>query len=487
MPKLTPEQRKAHVERFYRCRRNGRKVHSATGQRHKMHKMKTELGGVHQWARWQAGAKKVYDSIVHRYGREVGFKTAHMGETAQDDQRMRASQRRKNLFMYRPLSSDGRCGAQSMFECYVLEHHSADPYSLFLGLLKGELSGPETGIEEVSPFQDTRELQAPSEQLLLSWVQHLHDGDDDMTAHAGGTDNPVSALIGRQNKGSTIENKLKNLSGVMTEFGQPRIVRSGTLKEMIKDWKNEDQNCPADVFDMETIMPLLYEAIFASDELPNWNLEKRVETWARLLVQMSVIGRGSDVTGEYCPLNDSVHFPTAESGYFRDGSPKWIGVSFTNWKKRQADKVGQPYIIRICANPKDTRFCPVHWLMEHWSLRKAKHAAADMPILSPLQARTWQQRVAKIFAVVGLYCTSHSLRRTAAQWAARCGAPMYIVKNVGRWATIKCMLGYIAEGAHLRTLAIRDHRRESLPDFWPFNADSMVSTIEMTAGQEQLY
>ena len=392
---------------------------------------------------------------------------------------MRASQARKNQYVYRALSADGRCQSQSMFECYCLEHHSNDPYSLFLKELKSETPVAEAGSEVLSVHHNTRELMTPSEEVLVSWIQHLHDGDVDMTAAVG---EDLETVRGRQNKGSSIETKLKNLSGVLMEFGQPKLSKSGHLNQMVKDWKNEDERCPAEGFDMADVLPKLYDILFS--EQYKMTEPKKIEVWARLMLQLCIIGRSSDVT-EYCPSNGSIRFPDDPRGYFEDGSPMWVEVSMTDWKCRQPDKKGQRYKLRICANTRDCRFCAVHSLCEHWMVRGRKGAGDDEPILPKIASATWRRHLRKLFGMVGLVCTSHSIRHTAAQWAARCGAPLYIVKNVGRWATIKCMLNYMADGVDEHTTAMRDYGEDKLKEWYPFNANTMVSRIEMTQGHAE--
>ena len=44
-------------------------------------------------------------------------------------------------------------------------------------------------------------------------------------------------------------------------------------------------------------------------------------------------------------------------------------------------------------------------------------------------------------------CTPHSIRRSAAQWAGRCGADINDVRNCGRWKTMEMVIRYMAQGA----------------------------------------
>ena len=67
----------------------------------------------------------------------------------------------------------------------------------------------------------------------------------------------------------------------------------------------------------------------------------------------------------------------------------------------------------------------------------------------------------RLFIVAGLYskaadgepakgCTNHSIRRSSAQWAGRCGAQEMWVRNNGRWKTMEELAKYMAQGAKIR-------------------------------------
>ena len=47
-------------------------------------------------------------------------------------------------------------------------------------------------------------------------------------------------------------------------------------------------------------------------------------------------------------------------------------------------------------------------------------------------------------------CSNHSIRRSAAQWAGRCGARELDVRCAGRWRTMQILAKYMAQGAVTR-------------------------------------
>ena len=444
-----------------------------TGNEHRVYRMKRNYGEEVRWVRWQMGQgnKKEVDSIVHRYGREIGFRCANDGAVDPGDERMRASRMRRGQLVYKPKSKQNRCRAQSYLECYALKHHPNNPYSVFLNALKSELPDQQ-GENYISPYQETRELMSPSSHLLICFVQHLRDGED-LTAMRVPN---VVAVPGRMNKGSTIELRIKSLSGVLKEFGQPRLVRTPELQAYFANWAIADDRCPAVAFHFEEVLPLLWDALWS--EQFNESHKKKVETWARLLLQLTVIGRSSDVS-EYCPENWSVAFPSNEAHYTLDGMPLWIEVKWLDWKGRNLAKNSEPYSIRVIANPKDLRFCPVHWLIEHWSLRGRAEHDEHSTIVAKISSENWRKKLTRLFKIIGRDGSSHSLRRAAAQWAARCGAGLNVIKNVGRWESTEHLLSYVAEGRMELEKQERDNDGiDPIFDFWGFSEDAMVSTID---------
>jgi len=158
--------------------------------------------------------------------------------------------------------------------------------------------------------------------------------------------------------------------------------------------------------------------------------------------------------------------------YTSEGLPLWISVFFTNWKGRKEEDVGKPYEIRIHANPKDLRFCPVHWLMEHWRLRTGDARDPTAPILKEMSSTTWRKKLQVLF---------HSFRRSGAMWAKRCGADLFVIKNVGRWETVKHMMKYVAEGRlKIEDALTANNGVDPIFEFWPFSTATMRCTLEVT-------
>jgi hypothetical protein len=286
-----------------------------------------------QWVRFveKSGSKMELDSYVHRFGREIGFKKSiNDGEIAESDDRMQNVLRRTNNIAYNPKSTIGRARSQSYFECYVLSAHPEDPYAKFL-----------QNISKLDPGDKHKiVIQSLSNQLLRSWMFHLRD-DEDMNALVDSNNEPENReqasvsptnepIRGRMNKKSTIDCHLKNLSGVLLEFGGAALKRSPEIKKILKDWESEDDINRAEAFLVEELLPRLFDALF--NKLTKLSFERKVHLWARLLGQIATISRSSDVTGKYCPRIKDVKFPSTSAGYLPDGNPAWIQVVWTDWK-----------------------------------------------------------------------------------------------------------------------------------------------------------
>ena len=206
---------------------------------------------------------------------------------------------------------------------------------------------------------------------------------------------------------------------------------------------------------------------------------KRVQVWARFLLQFSVIGRSSDVTGEYCPLIENIIFPDNQIDYLPDGIPRWLIVTFLDWKSRPVwHKTQIPrYKIRIYANHVDTRFCPIHWLIHHWDIENL----VSGPIVQARNEDQYRNDLKSLFNSVGFDYTSHSVRRSAAQWARRCGADLVVIRNVGRWVSYTSLLYYIAEAEQAARAAMRKNNNSGIDPviyYWIFDTDTMINTMD---------
>lgn len=93
-------------------------------------------------------------------------------------------------------------------------------------------------------------------------------------------------------------------------------------------------------------------------------------------------------------------------------------------------------------------------------------------------ADTYQAHVRLVFDYVGGAvegCSSHSFRKSAVAWGARCGVPERIMINIGRWANdSKAFQDYVRFGLETadRMLGIDKHLTDPVFGFWCFRTQA---------------
>ena len=322
--------------------------------------------------------------------------------------------------------------------------------------------GREVGFKKVNPYDDEKQIEAARKKL--EELQKKSNAAEAAAAAAAGVgnvqlseneDEEEKEEEGKEDDDTTDDERLQNIS---------------------------DDVARALSFVPEIVMPKAWKALWS---LKISDKNKR-RLWARFLVQFALVARSSDVAGEYFPLMENVSFPPDAKHYLEDGNPMYIDVVFTKWKGRPLSQGSTPYTIRLWHNPQDLRFCPVHWLTRHW----ADLGRTTGPMFDNISARTYQRHLKKLFSSIqykladGSFdvvdCSSRSIRRAAAQWAARCGASLADVRNVGRWVALK-HLTYIAEGVEMRSNALRANNDvDPVLSVWEFNVETVVSSIAST-------
>jgi hypothetical protein len=464
----------------WRATAGGRKIEAVTGRVHRVYRVRTrpchpvsKAVDNTEWKRCPITTRRrELDSLCHRFNREIGFDRQNAAPIPAGDARQIAAQNFVNKVTYKPKSTVDRTNTQSYFECFVLEHHRNDEYALFLVRIKAVLDLDPT--ERVDSHETMLE---PSDSLLVSWILHLRQDADELV------EDPATGIRGRKNKAGTIAKHLSYLSGTLLELLGQKRSKSPLMDTLMEKFHDEDEVTKAVAFLPEVVFPKLWEALWTM----NWPLEKKVDVWSRFLAQFGTIARSSDVTGVYCPKYSDCSFPTNTDDYTDDGIPSWIELTWMDWKSRPVNKKGSPYLIRLYHNPKSLNFCPVHWLYTHWVLRKpADRDIEGAPIFTPMDSRTYQKALRQLFKGAGVECeacSSHSVRRSAAQWAGRCGANIVTIKNVGRWETLLNLLRYVSDGVQVHTMAMQDSTSGVDPifEFYPFNVKTAVSSIESTA------
>jgi hypothetical protein len=230
----------------------------------------------------------------------------------------------------------------------------------------------------------------------------------------------------------------------------------------------------------------------------DWGRLKQLECWSMLLIAIVLFARASCITS-FCPLLVDVEVPQASRQWDTDGLPAYIIIGLRRWKSRtQAHwckcpsdakcACGKVYKMKVHRNYLDPCFCPVLWFLMWLKYSEIK----DGPIFQyihggkvtgeALKESNWQTMTQRLFIASGLYfpasessgvaipahgVTNQGIRRSAAQWAGRCGAKMITdLANNGRWKTLETIGVYLGQGAKTRSEKELEHGEDPIFKMW---------------------
>eukprot|EP00596_Hydrurales_sp_CCMP1899_P001148 CAMPEP_0119038332 /NCGR_PEP_ID=MMETSP1177-20130426/7187_1 /TAXON_ID=2985 /ORGANISM="Ochromonas sp, Strain CCMP1899" /LENGTH=287 /DNA_ID=CAMNT_0007000779 /DNA_START=332 /DNA_END=1192 /DNA_ORIENTATION=- len=244
-----------------------------------------------------------------------------------------------------------------------------------------------------------------------------------------------------------------------TETDENKGIMSGLNKNQVV------MHAPS--LDFVKFLPAAYEAVTNN---PDWDWMEQMLFWTTLIIQINIIGRGCEVC-EFCPKVENVKYPTDAHEFDQDGYPHWIEVNLHEWKGHK--KTGELYPLKLWRNRMHAYLDPV-FLLTHWlavsgivsgpiftNLMSTSNGASTVkvPLVATQEVKVldskgsemsvsqdasgnivnmsvdmWSDVLSTIFALTRYFKASpHSIRRSAAQWAARCGAESYQIQNAGRW------------------------------------------------------
>lgn len=371
------------------------------------------------------------DSRLHHYDRTTGFAIS-AEELAMCNRNPRvAAAERASRQCSKQLSHAQTVNRWALLERYLLEFHPDEPYSRYLSRLE---------LESEDSVSDRMRFEPPPALLLLEYANYLRRQDQ------------ASARPDR--KGSTIRKYVVTaVASVLNEFSYTGKdpSKDNRITARLKEFDDGEDSAPA--FDMEEQMPKLWTALWA---LRGWNEMKRITAWAMLLVALSIMARASCIT-TYCPHLEDVKLPKARH-WDTDGIPKYIIIVMKRWKSRKRESLDKPYEMKIHRNYLDPTYCPVTALLIYLKysgvtsgpLFQRKVKGAWLPINDVIwcgMTNHWFTAAKMRGPDAKEQFTNHSIRRTAAQWAGRCGAREMDVRNAGRWRSMAILAKYMAQGA----------------------------------------
>jgi len=245
--------------------------------------------------------------------------------------------------------------------------------------------------------------------------------------------------------------------------------------------------------------------------LPLLRLELSDARCAAAQFSIAIMARGSDVS-EFCPRIEDLQFPDEKELYGPDGIPTYVDVYMREWK---GCRNKEPYPIRMWRNfLQADKYCPVLWLMM-WLLHlRDNFGIVTGPIFPAIGVdhmlsttgkfmtqKQWADMCRKVFKKAQLYTpgkracsakgtkrvlskglTSHSFRKAAAVWAARCGANIIEIQHTGRWKNVSTLAWYLAEGTAHRNAVMQIHGRDPIANFWMYRPTSVATST----GQSRL-
>ena len=316
---------------------------------------------------------------------------------------------------------------QSDFSRYLMQLQSR-----LIPLNDGKFKG--NPVRAFIPFSSLKEIE------LVAFIQYLITPKDMATAFSidgccvNGRGVGYKSLEGFITVIRTIHRAAGISDGLCPTHGE-------NVKAIRKDVFDRYHPEGALALDFATFLPKAYVAVFGSD-LPN--LDKLMR-WTSLLIAINIFARASEIT-DYCPLAEDIVFPTDHVDWCADGLPRYINRRYCcKAVKTITNKVGGiNYTVWV-----DDESHEVNLTYENWSdICKMIFDGADISGAS-----------------------THSIRKSAAVWAARCGAEEYQIREAGRWNSGDTYMIYVKSGKAMSSLAAtrKDGAIDPIRRVWVFH------------------
>jgi hypothetical protein len=410
---------------------------------------------------------RIKDSFVHRYMRTVGFKLSSNDEEDISTNKLMLETHSKSSAVvdatYNAINS------QSMFECFVLQHMKETAYGCWLLSIVEQFDSD--GQPKKQSRKDAIAFQVPSVLAVTTWMEHLFAPSSNAKALLDSSSSS-SGLEGRGNRSKTIETRIGGLSTTTKQGGQhtPFV---GILIDKLKFYRGEEEDIDindAPAFDVGHDLPAMHKAVFDPNCKIGWTFIRRLEVWCAALAQANICGRASCVS-QYSPKWEHVQYPDC---FDSDGLPPWVILRLTNWKQKKSVREGGHELeFMIFRNHLDQRFCFVtHFiLMKHMLSNVHKYDITKGPIFghafgtegTEKQSINYRNALKHMFVVASKIdpkfehlaeCSSHSIRRTFAQWADTCGLDIGKIMSIGRWRDILTLKKYVDDNQNNHILYI---------------------------------
>ena len=389
----------------------------------------------------------------------------------------------------------------SIIECFYLELLPLSDFSKYLILLRSRLIPIEDELFSGNSVRNRITFCPLKEIELVAFIQYLITPKESTTAFG---------IYGRGVGYKSLEGFITVVRTIHRAAGIPEGLcptHGENVKAIKKDVFDRYHPEGALTLDCATFIPDAYVAVFSSD-IPH--LDKLMR-WAMLLISINIFARASEMT-EYCPLAEDMTFPTDAEDWCADGFPRYIKITLKWWKSK---KKLQPVEYIIWRNFLNSMYCPMTnlllWLRVS-GIRKgpifvklrggfyrrlcyrAEHSITkrrgsvnytvwvdnDSNEVN-LSYENWREICKMFFDRAGVSgATTHSIRKSAAVWAARCGAEEYQIREAGRWNTGDTYMVYVKSGKSIASLAATrsDGSVDPIRRVWVFHPTVFLATMK---------
>ena len=288
---------------------------------------------------------------------------------------------------------------------------------------------------------------------------------------------------------------LRGLRADIAEFEKDLVgtteAHHASNKAMEMEHRAKDVKNSAKAYLIDKELPKMYDAVFNENEMngvPGFGSHLQMyKVWAMLLMHHVLLARRSQLT-VYCPLIQDVEFGPACG---ESAVPAYMNITVRRWKGNEVGrKAARTFHIK--RNLNDARFCPV-FNLARWLAILAENGVEQGPLFpltnegrvsDPLEMMTpgqWGAWIQKVFDRAGgvlKMCTSHSIRRSAAQWACRCGAKLDEVMRGGLWETVQQLMMYLQEGRMVNQDRINECGYDDVENFWKWEGTCQFQPTE---------
>lgn len=405
-----------------------------------------------------------------------------------------------NYDTYQNKSHDQFVNKLSVIECFCLEFLTQAQFSEYLMKLKNRLIPLGDGKFSGNDNREHIEFSPLNELEVIAFIDYLITPKDNLTPFG---------VNGRGVGYKSLEGFITVIRTIHRSSGIPegKCPTCGeTVKSMIKDVFDRYHPEGAPILDLATFLPGAYVALHNAD-IPD--LDKLMR-WSMLLISINIFARASEMT-EYCPLVEDIVYPSDAGDWCSDGLPRYMKIKLKWWKSR---KKLQPVEYIIWRNFLDSKYCPMLNLVLWLRASDIKQGPIYAKLRGPANYRecvqaasyvikrrgcinynvwvddngqevnityeTWSDICRMFFIGAGVPdATTHSIRKSAAVWAARCGAEDYQIREAGRWNSGDTYMIYVKSGKSIASLAAsrNDGSVDIIRKIWVFHPTVYITDI----------